>query len=157
MRRHLQSWWFWSENHSLQWSSYRSEVANMLDGGTVVSLISGHAITFTFRLIPLGKVWISFIPLSYGLNSTTTVLLQGWLWLWLWIKKNQILLICWKRCYTLWGHDKGLNPPAGLHPTGAIAEDHTQQSSVVCMLMHSVLCTCIVAKWSGLSLVGCHK
>ena len=31
-----------------------------------------------FRQIPLGKVWT---PLSsYGLNSTTAVLLEGWLW-----------------------------------------------------------------------------
>ena len=35
---------------------------------------------FTFRQIPLGKVYELPCPRSYGLNSTTTVLLEEWLW-----------------------------------------------------------------------------
>ena len=39
---------------------------------------SSLTIKFTFRLIPLGKVSFCFISSSYGLNSTTTLLLKGW-------------------------------------------------------------------------------
>ena len=39
-----------------------------------------NIITFTFGLIPLNKSINPFIPLSYGLNSTITVLLQRWIW-----------------------------------------------------------------------------
>ena len=41
---------------------------------------SSRAITFTFKLISLGKVWTPYLPTTYGLNNSTTVLLQAWLW-----------------------------------------------------------------------------
>ena len=47
--------------------------ANMLDCNIVAS------VAFTFVLILFKKVWIPLYPLSYGLNSTTTVL-ELWLW-----------------------------------------------------------------------------
>ena len=54
--------------------TYKQEagmVANVLDCDIIVSSNSLHVITFTFRLIPLGKVWTLFFPaLSYDLNST---------------------------------------------------------------------------------------
>ena len=50
-----------------------------MDCGIVLSSNSSRAITFTFGLIILGKVWTPN-PLSYGLNSTTAVLLEGWRW-----------------------------------------------------------------------------
>ena len=56
-------------------------VANILDCDIVESSNSSHAIAFIFELIPLGRVWTPIIPPpSYRLNSTTSVLLQGWLW-----------------------------------------------------------------------------
>ena len=51
-------------------------VANVLDYDIIVSSNLSRSLTFTFGLIPLGKVWIpSFLP-SYGLNSIITILLQ---------------------------------------------------------------------------------
>ena len=37
-------------------------------------------VTFTFGQIPLKKLGTCLSPHRYGLNSITTVLLQGWLW-----------------------------------------------------------------------------
>ena len=44
-----------------------------------LNLKPSRAIAFTFGQIPLGKVRTPYPP-SYGLNSTTTVLLGEWLW-----------------------------------------------------------------------------
>ena len=44
---------------------------------------SSCSITFTFGLMPLGKGMNPLIPPSYGINSTTTVLLRWWLWHWI--------------------------------------------------------------------------
>ena len=41
---------------------------------------SSHAITFTFRLMPMGNVWTPLFSPSYGLNRTIPILVQGWLW-----------------------------------------------------------------------------
>ena len=43
-----------------------SVVANVLDCGLKVCLNSSHAITFTFRQIPLGKAWASLSPSAMG-------------------------------------------------------------------------------------------
>ena len=49
-----------------------------------MSLNFSRTIILTFKLKPLGKAWTSFsLQLSYGFNSTTTVLLQEWLWHWI--------------------------------------------------------------------------
>ena len=45
-----------------------------------------YIITFTFKLIPLRKVWTLLLCPIYGLNSMTIVLLQEWLQHW---KKTQ--------------------------------------------------------------------
>ena len=50
-------------------------VANVLDSDIVVTEFK-HAIMFLFGLMPFGK---GMNPSNYGLNSTTTLLLQGWL------------------------------------------------------------------------------
>ena len=46
---------------------------------------SSHIVTFTLKWIVEGKVWASYPP-CHRLNSTTTVLLQGWLSHWMTLK-----------------------------------------------------------------------
>ena len=55
------------------------------------SLNSIHTIMFTFRLMPLERHEHPY-PSSYGLNSITAVLQQGWLW----------NLMTHKRWYPIW-------------------------------------------------------
>ena len=57
----------------------RGVMVKALYCGIVESSNSNSAITFTFGRILLGKVWTSYPP-SYGLNSTTTFLQEGWIW-----------------------------------------------------------------------------
>ena len=54
-------------------------IAKVLNYRLKVSLNYSHTITFTFGLMPLEKVRTPYPP-SYGLNSITVVLIQGWLW-----------------------------------------------------------------------------
>ena len=50
-----------------------------LDYEIVVSMFELQSRYYVhFRIIPLRKVWTPYPP-SYGLNSTTTVLLEGWI------------------------------------------------------------------------------
>ena len=57
-----------------------SVMSKVLDSSfKVTNSKSGRAITFTFGLILVGKLWTPYFP-SYSVNSITTVLLQGWLW-----------------------------------------------------------------------------
>ena len=60
--------------------SPRGVAANVLDSDMVLkNLNSSRAITFKFELTPLGKVWTLLSP-NYGLNSTITVIQEGWRW-----------------------------------------------------------------------------
>ena len=69
-----------------RWSSH-GVVANELDCEIIVSSNCRPAIMFTFWLIPLGKMWNPLFH-SYGVNSTTIVLLQGRLW---WVSLSLIV------------------------------------------------------------------
>ena len=51
-------------------SLFQNVKANSLDCVYKVSLHPSYAITFTFELMPLGKVWTPLSP-SYGLNIIT--------------------------------------------------------------------------------------
>ena len=55
----------------------RSEMANVRDSNIVVNEFEPQLhFKFTFRQMPLGNSMNPLIPHSYGLNSTTAVLLQ---------------------------------------------------------------------------------
>ena len=58
----------------LQMGSLHAVVTNIVGYGIIASFISCLIIMFFV------KGMISLIQPSYGLNYTTTVLLQGWLW-----------------------------------------------------------------------------
>ena len=61
--------------------SPNSVVDNMPDSNIIVNEFELQlCITFTFRLIPLRKVWTFSSAARYGLNSTCTVLQQRWFW-----------------------------------------------------------------------------
>ena len=57
----------------------RGVVANELDWDIIVGLNTSSSITFHFGLMASGKAWTLYSR-SYGLDNTTTILLQGWLW-----------------------------------------------------------------------------
>ena len=57
----------------------RGVMVKAMDCGIIVSLYSSCAITFTFGQIPLERYEPPNLS-SYGLNSTTIVLLGKWFW-----------------------------------------------------------------------------
>ena len=65
----------------ISWRISRGVVANEEDCNVVESKFYLHLSNYIhFRIYILWKGMNSLIFASYGLNSTNTVLLQGWLW-----------------------------------------------------------------------------
>ena len=66
---------------SINFGNLHGAMANVLDCSLkVVSSNFSYAITFTFGIISLEKVWTLLFPISHGLNCITAVLLQVLLW-----------------------------------------------------------------------------
>ena len=71
----LQSCYYIHLQTNALWERHEPPYPSMLDCNIIVSSNSSHAITFTFRLMTLGKGMNPLIPFpSYWLNNTTTVL-----------------------------------------------------------------------------------
>ena len=60
--------------------SGKSALSGQLDHYELTCLNFSQAITFNLGQIPLENVWSPLFPQLGGVNSTTTVHLQGWLW-----------------------------------------------------------------------------